>query len=207
MNPDSQFQQARRLRKREEKARQIMEAAERVFSATDVTSASMEEIAREADVASGTLYNYFPGKEALFFAVFERKISKLLNDASQQWDAQTPFKERLGNIIHLHLDFIHTHKGFYEYLMSLGQPNYTEPGTFANLLVLCEKHLTSQTQAFKNAQKSGEISTQLPPAFLSRALRSLSWGMASDAVNRRTTHDLSSEVTPILELFWKGIAP
>ncbi|MFC5050304.1 TetR/AcrR family transcriptional regulator [Rubritalea spongiae] len=197
----------RRQRKREEKRLSIMAAAERVFHAGDVTNTSMEEIAREADVAAGTLYNYFSGKEALFMAVFERKLSEVFSDATAQWTSDTPFKDRLGKIIRLHLGFIHDHKGFYEYLLSLGQPDYTQPGTFSVIIDLCESHLERQTAAFKAAQDKGEISEALPPQFLSRAMRSLCWGMASDAVNRRKTHDLNTQVEPILQLFWKGITP
>lgn len=166
----------------------------------------MEEIAREADVAAGTLYNYFPGKEALFLEVFVSKIVPVFNEAIEEWESDSPMKTKLEKVVRLHLGFIHSHKGFYEFLMTLGQPNFNEPGAFAGLVEQCEDYLVRQTRAFEKAQEKGEISNNLPPKFLARALRSLCWGMATDAVNRRKTQDLDAEVEPILELFWKAIA-
>ncbi len=51
------------------KCRQILEGARTVFRAKGFDGASMETIAREANVSKGTLYVYFESKEALFEAL------------------------------------------------------------------------------------------------------------------------------------------
>jgi len=51
------------------KRRQILTGARKVFRAKGFDGASMEVIAREAGVSKGTLYVYFPSKEALFEAL------------------------------------------------------------------------------------------------------------------------------------------
>lgn len=56
---------------REEKRRRLIEGAAAVFSRQGYTSTRMADIAVEAGVGKGTLYEYFPSKEELFFAVFE----------------------------------------------------------------------------------------------------------------------------------------
>ena len=48
---------------------QILEGARRVFLDSGFDAASMNEIARMAGVSKGTLYVYFPSKEALFEAL------------------------------------------------------------------------------------------------------------------------------------------
>jgi len=53
------------------KRQRIVEAAARVFARKGFFNASMAEIAAEAGVGKGTLYAYVPGKNDLFFAVFE----------------------------------------------------------------------------------------------------------------------------------------
>ena len=52
-----------------DKRRQILDGARRVFLAEGFDGASMGEIARSAGVSKGTLYVYFPSKEALFEAL------------------------------------------------------------------------------------------------------------------------------------------
>lgn len=55
----------RKTREREERRRQIMQAAKLVFSAKGFNGATMEEIAGEAELSPGTLYLYFKNKEEL----------------------------------------------------------------------------------------------------------------------------------------------
>ena len=51
----------------QDKKRRIMQAAERLFKARQFQEITLEEVARRADVAKGTLYLYFANKEDLFF--------------------------------------------------------------------------------------------------------------------------------------------
>ena len=54
-----------------EKRNQIIEAAARVFALKGYAGAAVADIAIQADIGKGTVYEYFDSKEDLFFAVFE----------------------------------------------------------------------------------------------------------------------------------------
>jgi AcrR family transcriptional regulator len=56
---------------KEEKKSRIVEAAARVFARRGFFGTVMSEIAAEAGMGKGTLYEYFDSKESLFFAVFQ----------------------------------------------------------------------------------------------------------------------------------------
>lgn len=62
---------------REERRGRLLDAAARVFSRHPYGQASMDEIAHEAGVGKPTLYRYFPGKDALFAAVFIEALDEL----------------------------------------------------------------------------------------------------------------------------------
>jgi AcrR family transcriptional regulator len=49
----------------------IVEAAARVFALNGYSNAAVADIARQANIGKGTVYEYFQSKEDLFFAVFE----------------------------------------------------------------------------------------------------------------------------------------
>lgn len=55
----------RRQARGERRIAQLLEAAGRVFCTTGYTAASTNSIAREAGVSPGTLYQFFPNKEAI----------------------------------------------------------------------------------------------------------------------------------------------
>jgi AcrR family transcriptional regulator len=50
----------------------ILDAARAVFAELGYGSTSVRDVIRRTDLASGTFYNYFPDKEALFRAVLEQ---------------------------------------------------------------------------------------------------------------------------------------
>ncbi|HNZ65615.1 MAG TPA: TetR/AcrR family transcriptional regulator [Smithella sp.] len=64
----------------------IYEAATDVFVTTGYTEATTDQIAEKAGVSIGTLYNYFPGKEAILYGLWEKyeKEIKAITDQVDQ---------------------------------------------------------------------------------------------------------------------------
>lgn len=56
---------SRRERKKERTRQTIVDAALALFQKQGFETTTMEQIAEEADIAKGTLYNHFPSKEAI----------------------------------------------------------------------------------------------------------------------------------------------
>jgi AcrR family transcriptional regulator len=86
-----------RLRAREAAATVILEAAEEVAAARGLEATSIAGIAERAGVAVGTLYNYFPDRDALLAALFKLRREALLPRlvAAAEAAAHLPFEERL----------------------------------------------------------------------------------------------------------------
>ena len=64
--------------KKEKTARSILEAASARFATDGIATARMEEIAADAEVSVGTLYNYFGSKQSLLIALFEAEVAEML---------------------------------------------------------------------------------------------------------------------------------
>lgn len=65
----------RRDRRIERKRLEIMNAAARVFARGGYAGATTRDIAQEADIGEGTLYNYFPSKRDILLAIAEHHAS------------------------------------------------------------------------------------------------------------------------------------
>lgn len=71
----------------ESKRKRIMEFSFKKFTTMGIPHVTMDEISRGVGIGKGTLYKFFPSKEALLFAtidfiagVVEKKIEDLMND-------------------------------------------------------------------------------------------------------------------------------
>ncbi len=97
----------RPLRRDAERNRQrILRAAEEVF-ATRGFSASLDEIARHAEVGVGTVYRRFPEKQLLIDALFEERFGvfvELFEDALAQGDAWDALAGVLTRMVELQVE-------------------------------------------------------------------------------------------------------
>jgi len=62
----------------------ILDAALRTFVQRGYSETKVAEIASEAGVAEGTLYNYFPSKEDLLLALFDEKWGRIIHDIKKK---------------------------------------------------------------------------------------------------------------------------
>jgi AcrR family transcriptional regulator len=67
---------------------QILDAATKVFAEKGFHPTTIKDIAREAGIADGTIYNYFENKTALMLGIFDR-----LNESDQRDEDLSKFTE------------------------------------------------------------------------------------------------------------------
>jgi len=104
--------------KKQEREAQILAAAARLFSERRFDEVLMDDIAREAGVAKGTLYTYFKEKEELYFAVvFDgiRKLNELLEAVADR-PGQAP--DRIREVMAAIVSFFRQNRFFFR-LMSV----------------------------------------------------------------------------------------
>lgn len=69
VHPQTLDRSARHQRAKAARREVILEAARRAFAARGLRGTTIADIAEEADIALGTIYLYFPSKEAVFAAL------------------------------------------------------------------------------------------------------------------------------------------
>lgn len=87
----------------------LIEAAKTVLAGGG-PGASLEAVAREADVGIGTLYRHFPTREALFQAVYRREVEHLI-ELANALEVQSPPHDALRSWIHALVDLVETKRG------------------------------------------------------------------------------------------------
>ncbi|MDF3143498.1 MULTISPECIES: TetR family transcriptional regulator [unclassified Streptomyces] len=109
-------QPRRRQARGERRIAQLLEAAAAVFTTTGYTAASTNAIAREAGVSPGTLYQFFPNKEAIAIELGERLMQEMretYGEALAPVDPTTPLEEAVGAAVDRFIAFNCEHPVFF----------------------------------------------------------------------------------------------
>jgi AcrR family transcriptional regulator len=72
-----------RQRQKLQREQRIMSAARKLFDRRGYAGTSMEDVAARAGLAVGTLYNYFPSKDALLLAIMRRETDDAVGAAKK----------------------------------------------------------------------------------------------------------------------------
>jgi AcrR family transcriptional regulator len=146
------------LRNRE----RLLAAAKAVFSAGGA-DASLEAVARTADVGIGTLYRHFPTREALYEAVYRHEVEQLSELAEELKGEASPV-EALRLWLRSNVEFVATKKGMSAALALAAQAN-------SELMAFSYDRLTKAIGVLLDrAVAAGEIRGDVGPEDLLRAL-------------------------------------
>lgn len=109
---------SRKERDKQLRKADILGAAERVFALKGYHEAAMQDIAREAQYATGTVYLYFKDKEMLYFSLLEEKMKSLTallqESATHVGDAE----DRLRIFVRESLNFFEKNQNFFRIFFS-----------------------------------------------------------------------------------------
>jgi AcrR family transcriptional regulator len=150
----------RRERRKEQTLRRIEEAAWTLFTTRGYEATSTREIAEAADIAAGTLFNYFPEKRSLLIHLMQRKIDLAATDAFESIRPSTLDQE----LIHLFAALTDCYaqerrlsRVFVKELLFTDGDQRVESAAWTFALV---KRVASRVRA---AQRRGELDSSIDP--------------------------------------------
>lgn len=155
--------QSRAERKKEETKLKIVSTAISLFKQQGIDGTTMEQIADEADIAKGTLYNYFPVKEAILNEFIQRSFREKNPQRIQQLRKLPNTRLRMIMIISMLFEGIQENMEIFEKYIVYRIKNmisfHPEESEKAGIGVLA-------AEIIELGQKGGEIRTDLPPNVL-----------------------------------------
>jgi len=93
---------SRKDRERQQHRQEILSVARQLFAEKGFYNVSMHQIAAAAEFATGTLYNFFPSKEDLFFDLLVASAQDALGLVLPVLDGPGDERQRLSKFIRLH---------------------------------------------------------------------------------------------------------
>ena len=89
-----------------EKPQQIIDAAIRVFARNGYYNSRVSDIAREAGIASGTIYLYFKTKDAILVTLFREKMADWVAFVRAQIASEPDALAKIRRLVALHFDVL-----------------------------------------------------------------------------------------------------
>jgi AcrR family transcriptional regulator len=141
---------------------QILSAATAFFAAAGYAEADLAALANKLEVGKGTLYRYFPTKEALFFAALDRGMERLHAAVDGAMTGITDDLAGLDAGITAYLGFFAENPDLIE-LMILERAAFkgrAAPVYFAHK----ERYRAERRNRYRRLMKSGQVRTMDPDA-------------------------------------------
>jgi TetR/AcrR family transcriptional regulator, fatty acid metabolism regulator protein len=85
-----------------DKPQQIVEAAIRVFARNGYYNSRVSDIAREAGIASGTIYLYFRTKEEILVTLFREKMAAFVAHLRREIAGESDAEVKIRRLVELH---------------------------------------------------------------------------------------------------------
>ncbi len=92
----------------------IIKAAIRVFAKKGFFNSRISEIAKEANVADGTIYLYFNNKYDILITIFEEEIGKIIAKVKQEIAQIEDPRKKLERFAYLHLRLVEDNRDLAE---------------------------------------------------------------------------------------------
>jgi len=105
--------ESKKENKKNQKRKNIIEAAAVLFSQKSYHEVMMEDVAKLSSIAKGTVYNYFTSKEELYFSIMNLRMEKLTSSLQEKIQSEMSSIDSLHSfVIHLYM-FMMKYQSFF----------------------------------------------------------------------------------------------
>src|ERR1700675_3902002 len=99
------------------KRERILAAALKLFAHEPYQAVTMDRVAEAAGVAKGTLYLYFPSKDALYLGILSDGLDGAYRAQQSSADLKLPLVERLRRAITVTVEFFDQRRDFLQFTL------------------------------------------------------------------------------------------
>ena len=201
---------ARRARKEllcEWRHHEILEAARHIFARLGYAATNVEDIAKEAGMAKGTVYLYFKSKEEVFGAVLASDLESLVSRTIEDMSATTTFEDRLTVFLDLRLAYLKHNRDFLSmYLAEFGSRGSRSTLISETIDKVFLRLFEFMCQCLERAVADGEIRRVAvePAAF---AILDLARGFAERHLRGWAHLTLEEDIACLHSLILNGLRP
>lgn len=191
-----------------DKRTQILKAAVAVFSRHGFHQARVEEIAQEAGVGKGTVYEYFESKRHLFeemvregLKFYAHRVVEL--DPPGEAEQGETFTDKLRRVIRMHLEFFLEYRELAE--VTMGDSNLVSQEMRGWMREMRREQIDTLRKRIELYQQKGEIRGGLDPEVAAVAMMGVLASLWHYVVWDKDRIDLDLLTEKVLQLMLGGL--
>lgn len=190
-------------RKTGDKYYAIIDAAVRVIAKQGYHSAQVSRIAKEANVADGTIYLYFKNKEDILISLFNEKMGHFIETCRQRIDQAESVEDKLYVLIDAHLSQLAQNPELA--IVTQIELRQSNPLIRQGINEVMKGYFNLIDRLVETGIKQGVFRSDIDI----RSARMMIFGTLDEAattwVMKQCKYDLVSHVKPIHNLFLRGM--
>ena len=153
----------RKEREREIRSKDIIDAAQRLFFSNDYEDVTMNDIAEEAEMARGTLYQYFKNKDDIYAAIAIR-AAKIIGEMFQELlTKEQSGIDKMRSICEFYYDFYKKYPGYYNAYYNSQMFEFKGSPTLKKLQKIRKNSFQIAVNAVKDSMKDGSLREGFDP--------------------------------------------
>jgi TetR/AcrR family fatty acid metabolism transcriptional regulator len=184
----------------------LLDAARRVFGRDGFEGATVEAIARQARVAKGTVYLYYPSKRAIFDAAFKGCMADLEQITRERVEAAATLRPAITAFIATRGQFFQDRPDFFRMYVGEIAAQVTARRRRSACRSMLDRQMALLERALTRAVERGEI-RPVDPAATATAIFDMTRGMVSRHLLTAERPDPGRDAQVLTELIWNGLAP
>ncbi|MEW5908186.1 MAG: TetR/AcrR family transcriptional regulator [Thermodesulfobacteriota bacterium] len=189
--------------KKNDKYSRILEAAIKVFADQGFFQSTISQIAREAEVADGTIYLYFKNKDDILIQFFRNKTKQVFERFEEAVEKGRDAKEKLGNLIRKHLEEFQNDKNMaVVYQTETHQINRLAEDQIKEM---SKMYLDLISQIIDQGQEEGSMRKDLYMGLVKRFIIGSVDEVINTWLHANGKYDLVSMADPLLDLLIRGV--
>ena len=185
---------------------QVLQAAEKLFAKRGFYPTTIDDIAKEAKLAKGTIYLYFDSKEDLFFSAIERKLDALLSKIEKAVKEPGSAWQRINTTIGIHLKFMEENKDFFKIMQSFSEQlrEKLEKELKGRVVEKQSRYIKILTRLIQRAINEGEVKP-LDARKLAVILMGIVHSLTVYWVSQKERGSLCGDASLVQEVFSQGV--
>ncbi len=184
---------------------EILQAAYHVFAERGFEQATMDEIAKAAGVAKGTLYLYYPSKQDIYSAALHRSVLELASRTAAALEAASGIEQKLHAFIATRLRYFEEHRDFFRiYDQEFGRAlcRHPQKGRATDEIYL--EQVKALDQLLQQAVRRKVIRPVRTEA-VAFAIFDVTRGLVKQRLRGTSRGPIEDDIAFAFDLTWKGI--